>query len=72
MNCGEADGCLDFLMRECVAKGIEEFQIHLKNCSECRELFADVLLLKAVEKITREEWEDAYRGNKEQSTGYTD
>jgi hypothetical protein len=72
VSCDKADGFLAFLMRENVAKGFDEFQIHLRNCSECQGLLGDILLLRAVEKITREEWEEIYRKHKRLSPGYTD
>ena len=64
MNCSEADPLLLLLVHENIVMSLDELLDHLNGCPECRDLLAGSLVLRAVERIAREEWDELYRGNR--------
>lgn len=61
MDCEEAAEMLAGLFDD-DADTVEENPCgHLEACPECRDIFSNLLLLRAFERIARSEWDDRRR-----------
>ncbi len=72
MNCGEANSLLLLLVHENIVKSFDELLDHINECPECWDLLAGSLVLRAVERIAREELDEPYRSNKRPKTDETE
>lgn len=57
MKCGESERELAYLFDDHrIVAGDRELRIHLAACADCRELFANSLLVRALGKVARGSW----------------
>jgi hypothetical protein len=57
MKCGESERELACLFDDHrMVAGDRELRIHLASCADCRELFANSLLVRALVKVARGSW----------------